>query len=63
MAYGVSLEINGEIVEDAAWLRKNGDVAHINVAELDGVIRGVNLALKWDLKSIIVKTDSSTVRN
>ena len=63
IAYGVSLEINGEIVEDAAWLRKNGDVAHINVAELDGVIRGVNLALKWDLKSIIVKTDSSTVRN
>ena len=29
------------IIEDAAWLRKKHDAAHINVAELDSVIQGL----------------------
>ena len=36
-------------------------MGHINVAELDAVLKGVNLALKWGLKDISVMTDSSTV--
>ena len=35
LATGVVLEIDGSVVEDAAWLRKKHDAAHINVAELD----------------------------
>ena len=61
LALGVALEIGGVIVEDAAWLRKVADVGHINVAELDAVLKGVNLALRWDLTSIQIMTDSATV--
>ena len=55
------MEIDGIIVEDAAWLHKPLDVGHINVAELDAVLKGVNLALKWSLKDVIIMTDSATV--
>lgn len=61
LAVGVVLEIGGVVVEDAAWLRKSHDVGHINIAELDAVLKGINLALKWDLKVLVVKTDSATV--
>ncbi|GAB1602697.1 hypothetical protein Ahia01_000549600 [Argonauta hians] len=61
LALGVVLEIGGVEVEDAAWLRKKEDVGHINVAELDAVLRGVNLALQWDLREIEIRTDSATV--
>ena len=61
LALGVALEVQGSIVEDAAWLRKSTDCAHINVAELDAVLKGVNLALKWKLREIEVMTDSATV--
>ena len=47
IAEGVSLEVGGQVVEDASWLRKKTDGAHINVAELEAVVKGVNLALKW----------------
>lgn len=61
IATGVVLEMDGVDVEDAAWLRKKGDHGHINVAELDAVLKGVNLALKWGLQEIEVRTDSATV--
>ena len=61
IATGVMLEIDDIEVEDAAWLRKKGDFAHINVAELDAVLKGVNLAVKWGLKEVEVRTDSATV--
>ena len=61
LAMGVVLEIAGNVVEDNAWLRKKGDVLHINVAELEAVSRGINLALAWDCKEIEVLTDSKTV--
>ena len=32
------VEIDGVIVEDQCWLRKNDDGAHINVAELEAVV-------------------------
>ena len=60
LALGVAVEVGGEIVEDAAWLRKD-DGNHINVAELEAVIKGVSLAIKWNLTDIKVVTDSATV--
>ena len=62
LAIGVALEINGVIVEDAAWMRKISDYNHINIAELDAAVRGVNLSLKWGLQSVEVITDSVTVK-
>ena len=34
---------------------------HINLVEVDAVVRGISLALKWQLKKILVVTDSTTV--
>ena len=48
-------------VEDASWLRKETSDIHINMAELDAVIRGMNMALMWKLKKVTVFTDSVTV--
>ncbi|XP_065675469.1 uncharacterized protein LOC136091689 [Hydra vulgaris] len=61
MAIGVAIEYDGVIIEDAAWLRSINDVMYINVAELDAVVRGINLAAKWDIKNLSVFTDSVTV--
>lgn len=47
--------------EDGAWLRKKNGHNHINVAELDAVLKGVDLGLKWSLRNIKVRTDSDTV--
>ena len=52
IATGVVLEVGGVVVEDAAWLRKKDDAGHINVAELDAVLKGINLALKWKLQEM-----------
>ncbi|KFD59265.1 hypothetical protein M514_28556, partial [Trichuris suis] len=60
LAIGAALEVDGSIVEDSAWLRPN-DARHINMAELDAVIKGLNLALSWKMRSIELMTDSSTV--
>ncbi len=48
------------MVEDAAWLRKKHDSTHINVAELEAIIRGINLATQWNLTKLEVVTDSAT---
>ncbi|GAB1600614.1 uncharacterized protein LOC115212112 [Argonauta hians] len=61
LTLGVILEMGGVTVEDAAWLRKKNDFSHVNVAELDAVMKGINLALKWGLRVIEIKTDSATV--
>ena len=61
IAIGTVVEINGLVAEDAAWLRKKDDFNHINVAELEAVLKGVNLALKWGLREMEVRTDSATV--
>ena len=44
IALGVLLEIDSCAVEDAVWLRKESDYNHINVAELEAVLKGANLA-------------------
>ncbi|MEL6803533.1 MAG: reverse transcriptase-like protein, partial [Bacteroidota bacterium] len=53
--------MGGCIVEDAAWLRRKDDYGHINVAELDAVVDGINLALKWGVKKLEIYSDSATV--
>ncbi|KFD51152.1 hypothetical protein M513_07916 [Trichuris suis] len=51
LAIGAALEVDGSIVEDAAWLRPN-DACHINMAEVDAAIKGLNLALSWNMKTV-----------
>lgn len=60
LALGVAIEVDGEVVEDGCWLRPN-DGVHINVAELDAAIKGVNLAILWGATRIRLMTDSRTV--
>ena len=47
IAYGVALERKNQIIEDGAWLRKPDDGTCINSGELNAVIKGDNLAMKW----------------
>ena len=60
---GVAFEADGSIVEDASWLRKKSDYSHIDVAELEAVARGVNLAIAWGFKTFTLAVDSLTVVN
>ena len=60
LATGVVVEAGGSTIEDASWLRTD-DARHINMAELDAVIKGLNVALVWGFKDIELLTDSSTV--
>ena len=47
VAMGVELGVNESIIEDACWPCPINDARHINLAKLDVVIKGVNLALQW----------------
>ena len=60
LALAASLEVNGDAIEDACWLRQNPD-SHINLAELDALVRGINLAVSWKMKRLTLKTDSKSV--
>lgn len=61
IAIGCCLTHNGGVIEDASWLRKKNDTDHINVAELEAAIKGINMALRWNVKSITLYVDSATV--
>ncbi|KAG1706946.1 hypothetical protein GQR58_003572 [Nymphon striatum] len=61
LGMGVALEVDGSVAEDASWLRKESNHRHINVAELEAVARGINLAISWGFKTFTVATDSRTV--
>ena len=61
VAAGVALETpEGHVIEDGSWLRKD-EATHINMAELDAALRGVNLAIAWGMRVVELKTDSATV--
>ena len=60
VAMGAALEMSGQIVEDACWLRPT-DGSHINMAELDSLVKGMNVALAWDIQKLHLRTDSLTV--
>ena len=60
LALGVVVEIGGEAVEDSTWLRRD-ECSHINMAELDAALKGVNLVIPWGIKTVRLMTDSRTV--
>ncbi|CAB4068096.1 unnamed protein product [Lepeophtheirus salmonis] len=43
IAYGVAIVKDSEKIEDGAWTRKKNDGTHINLAELNAVVKGVNM--------------------
>ena len=61
LAIAVLMEKDGAAIEDACWLRPTNDAAHINLAELDAVMKGVNLALQWKVRKLLIHTDSLCV--
>ena len=61
LATGVSLEHDGAVVEDANWIRKERDTQHINLAELDAVLKGINMALMWEATMLHIHTGSACV--
>ena len=56
-AMGMSLKDNGAVIKDACWLCPDNDTQHINLAEHDVVVKGINLALQWQAKVLHLKTD------
>ena len=60
LAIGVVVTVAGKVVEDACWLRPSNET-HINMAELDALTRGVNMAIVWNMRHIHLRTDSLTV--
>jgi ribonuclease HI len=60
-AMGVVTECAGNVIQDAAWLRSSNDLSHINRSELEAVIKGLTLALRWKRRQMTIVTDSATV--
>ena len=61
IATGVALETNGTVIEDACWLRPINDAQHINLAELDATLKGINWALLWEATVLHLVTDLACV--
>ena len=61
IVYGVALERKNQIIEDGAWLRKADDGTYKNLAELNAMVKGVNLAMKWGGGDITIFTGSAAV--
>jgi len=59
LALGAVVEVGDHVVEDVTWLRHE-DASHINMAELDAVIKGFNMAIMWNMKKLHLCTDSLT---
>jgi len=61
IAIGCVLQIGDHVIEDGSWLRQENDCAHISIAELEAIMKGINLALKWNVKKLLIVTDSVVV--
>ena len=61
LATGMSLVYDGAVVEDACWLRPAKDSQHINLTELDAIVKGINLAILWKTTTLHLFTDSACV--
>ena len=61
LALRVALAVDEFIIEDACWLRPENDSRHINLAELDATLKGVNLAFQWQATVLHIVTDSACV--
>ena len=58
LATGIALEWRETVLEDACWMRPEADAQHVNLGELDAVLKDINLALQWQGKVLHVKMDS-----
>ena len=45
-ALGMIAEVDGNVIEDAYWLRKD-ETTHANMTELGALITGLNMGLNW----------------
>ena len=61
LATDMSLLYDGAVVEDTCWLRLEKNSQHINLAELDVIIKGINLAILWKTTTLDLFTDSACV--
>ena len=59
LTLGVARAVDEFIVKDTCWLRPENDSRHINLAELDATLKGVNLALQWQARVLHTVTDSA----
>ena len=62
LALGIALVVDEFIVEDACWFCLENDSRHINLAELDATLKGVNLAFQWQARVLHIVTDSACVQ-
>ena len=53
--------MNRTVIEDACWLCPINNAQHINLAELDAALKGINLALQWEATVLNLVTDSACV--
>ena len=58
---GVVISDDGFVIDDHCWLRPKSDKRHINVAELDAVLRGLSAVVDHGVTNVRVMTDSKTV--
>ncbi|KAI0988920.1 hypothetical protein GJ496_009409 [Pomphorhynchus laevis] len=49
------------VLEDASWSLRVDDCKHFNAAELDAVLKGLRMAIQWELSAIMLATDLSSV--
>ena len=61
LAIGMVVESNGVAAEDAPWLRSVHEDKHINLAELDAVLRGINLALQLYINNVNISQPTETL--
>ena len=56
LALEVIVEVDGKIIEDAYWFRKD-DTTHIYMPEFDAVINGLNMGLNRKMSILHICTD------
>ena len=48
LAIAAVLTQDGQVIEDGSWLRAKDDKRHINVAELEAAMKGIDLPVSWE---------------
>ena len=61
LATGVVFERHGDVLGDACWLHSTNNGQHINLAELDAMMKGLNLTLQWQARIVHLHTDSECI--
>ena len=61
ISIGVAIELDGSIFEDRSIVCPYDDKRHINIVVLEATIRGLSLAVDWQVKRVRLMTDSKTV--